>query len=292
MFVKKMLKISAVFVFVTIFYVSSAFAADETVLTVGSVKLSETDVLQMLASTAGGNKMMVGMILGQSTVKERKEVVGQMADAVLFAEAAKSAGLDRRSDIAFQIKWQTMQTLLQAYLQQLSAKWYMSDKAMRTYYDNHQQEFVQEAAAQARHILTETESDALSAALQIYKTKDFAKVAAEYSRDPNTANNGGELGWVEKGLMTASVDKAIEGAKIGSLVGPVKSEFGWHIIEVTARRDAKQLTFEEASEEVVQRLQRQYIDNELDALKKKHKVVIDEKLLENLGGIPAPAESK
>ena len=111
MFVKKMLKISAVFVFVTIFYVSSAFAADETVLTVGSVKLSETDVLQMLASTAGGNKMMVGMILGQSTVKERKEVVGQMADAVLFAEAAKSAGLDRRSDIAFQIKWQTMQTL-------------------------------------------------------------------------------------------------------------------------------------------------------------------------------------
>ena len=290
MFVKKMLKISAVFVFVTIFYVSSAFAADETVLTVGSVKLSETDVLQMLASTAGGNKMMVGMILGQSTV--RKEVVGQMADAVLFAEAAKSAGLDRRSDIAFQIKWQTMQTLLQAYLQQLSAKWDMSDKAMRTYYDNHKQEFVQAAAAQARHILTETESDALSAALQIYKTKDFAKVAAEYSRDPNTANNGGELGWVEKGLMTASVDKAIEGAKIGSLVGPVKSEFGWHIIEVTARRDAKQLTFEEASEEVVQRLQRQYIDNELDALKKKHKVVIDEKLLENLGGIPAPAESK
>ena len=256
MFVKKMLKISAVFVFVTIFYVSSAFAADETVLTVGSVKLSETDVLQMLASTAGGNKMMVGMILGQSTVKERKEVVGQMADAVLFAEAAKSAGLDRRSDIAFQIKWQTMQTLLQAYLQQLSAKWDMSDKAMRTYYDNHKQEFVQAAAAQARHILTETESDALSAALQIYKTKDFAKVAAEYSRDPNTANNGGELGWVEKGLMTASVDKAIEGAKIGSLVGPVKSEFGWHIIEVTARRDAKQLTFEEASEEVVQRLQR------------------------------------
>ena len=292
MFVKKMLKISAVFVFVTIFYVSSAFAADETVLTVGSVKLSETDVLQMLASTAGGNKMMVGMILGQSTVKERKEVVGQMADAVLFAEAAKSAGLDRRSDIAFQIKWQTMQTLLQAYLQQLSAKWDMSDKAMRTYYDNHKQEFVQAAAAQARHILTETESDALSAALQIYKTKDFAKVAAEYSRDPNTANNGGELGWVEKGLMTASVDKAIEGAKIGSLVGPVKSEFGWHIIEVTARRDAKQLTFEEASEEVVQRLQRQYIDNELDALKKKHKVVIDEKLLEILGGIPAPAESK
>ncbi len=292
MFVKKMLKISAVFVFVTIFYVSSAFAADETVLTVGSVKLSETDVLQMLASTAGGNKMIVGMSLGQSTEKERKEVVGQMADAVLFAEAAKSAGLDRRSDIAFQIKWQTMQTLLQAYLQQLSAKWDMSDKAMRTYYDNHKQEFVQAAAAQARHILTETESDALSAALQIYKTKDFAKVAAEYSRDPNTANNGGELGWVEKGLMTASVDKAIEGAKIGSLVGPVKSEFGWHIIEVTARRDAKQLTFEEASEEVVQRLQRQYIDNELDALKKKHKVVIDEKLLENLGGIPAPAESK
>lgn len=292
MLVRKTLKVMAIFVFVGLLSVTPSFAADEPALTVGSVQMSETEILQMLASTAGGNNMMVGMILGQSTLKDRKELLNQMADAIIFSEAAKNAGLDRRSDIAFQLKWQGMQTLLQAYLQQISSKWDLSEKAMQTYYNTHKNEFVQAAAAKTRHILTETEGDALTAALQIYKTKDFGKVASEYSRDPNTANNGGELGWVEKGMMAVSVDKAINEAKVGSLVGPVKSEFGWHIIEVTDRRPAKQLSFSEASDEVVQRLQRQYLDKELTALKKKYTISINDKILENLGGVPAPAEQK
>ncbi|MCE5201919.1 MAG: peptidylprolyl isomerase [Synergistaceae bacterium] len=287
MLFKKILKTAAVFMFVMTVSVSVAFAADDAVLTVGSATLNEKEILQMLAGTVGGNDMMVGMMLSQSTLKDRVALVNQMADAVIFAEAAKSKGLESHPDVAFQIKWQTIQLLIQAYFQEAGTKWDMGNNAMKKYYDTHLGEFVQAPAAHTRHILCNTEADAVNAVLEIYRTKDFAKVAADYSRDPNTAQNGGDLGWVEKGTMDPAVDEAIEKARVGSLAGPVKSGFGWHVIEVLERRPQKQLTFKEASEEVAQRLQRSYIDKELASLREKFKVEINEDSLSNLGGIPA-----
>lgn len=289
---KKVTKVIAVFLFVLLIGTSAAIAADKPVLTVGTSTLDEKEVLNLMATTTGGNQMMVGLMLAQSTLPERVDLVNQMAHALLFAEAAKTRGLDSRPDVAFQIKWQTMQILMQAYFEQNASKWDMSEKAVRNYYDTHKDDFYQKPGTHTRHILTQTEGDALNAALEVYKTKDFAKVASEYSRDPNSANNGGDLGWVEKGMMVAPVEAAIDGASVGSLVGPVKSDYGWHIIEVTERRPGRQLTFDESGERAVQGLQREYLENELKELEAKFSVNIDEKALENLGGIPAPAAAQ
>lgn len=289
---KKVTKLIALFSFVVLVAASAAMAADKPVLTVGTSTLDEKEVLNLMATTTGGNQMMVGLMLAQSTLPERVDLVNQMAHALLFAEAARSKGLEARPDIAFQIKWQTMQILMQGYFEQNASKWDMSEKAVRNYYDTHKEEFYQKPGAHTRHILSQTEGDALNAALEVYKTKDFAKVASEYSRDPNSAKNGGDLGWVEKGMMVAPVEAAIEGASVGSLVGPVKSDYGWHIIEVTERRPGKQLSFEDSAERAVQGLQKQYLENELKELQAKFSVNIDEEALKNLGGVPAPAAAK
>ena len=289
---KKVTKLIALFSFVVLVAASAAMAADKPVLTVGTSTLDEKEVLNLMATTTGGNQMMVGLMLAQSTLPERVDLVNQMAHALLFAEAARSKGLEARPDIAFQIKWQTMQILMQGYFEQNASKWDMSEKAVRNYYDTQKEEFYQKPGAHTRHILSQTEGDALNAALEVYKTKDFAKVASEYSRDPNSAKNGGDLGWVEKGMMVAPVEAAIEGASVGSLVGPVKSDYGWHIIEVTERRPGKQLSFEESAERAVQGLQKQYLENELKELQAKFSVNIDEEALKNLGGIPAPAAAQ
>lgn len=286
---------SAVFVSILVFLMLSASfasAEDEKIVSVGSESLNSSEVLQMLTATAGGNPMVMNMILAQSTLKDRTSMVSQMADALLFAEEAKTTGLYTRSDVAFQIKWQVCQILLKAYLEQASAKWDMSEAALHKYYDANKTEFVLKPAAHVRHILTENESDASNAALQIYKTKDFAKVAAEYSRDPNTAKNGGDLGWVEKGSLDAAVEKAVQDARIASIVGPVKSEFGWHVIEVLERRPQKQMTFDEAREAIIQSVQKMYLDASVKELKKKYPVTINEKALSTLGGVKAPEEGK
>lgn len=286
---KKITKVFTVLSFTLLLGASVVMAADKPVLSVGTSTLNSEEVLNMIATTAGGNQMMVGLMLAQATLPERIEMVNQMAHALLFAEGAKSKGLDSRSDIAFQIKWQTIQILTQAYFEQNASKWDMSEKSVKNYYDTHLGEFYDAPAAHTRHILTETEGEALNAAMEIYRTKDFAKVATEYSKDPSCTQNGGDLGWIEKGAMTPPVDEAIQSASLGSLVGPIKSDFGWHVVEVIERRPGKQLSFQESGERAVQGLQRQYFNDELKKLEAKYGVKIDEEALANIGGIPAPA---
>ena len=72
--------------------------------------------------------------------------------------------------------------------------------------------------------------------------KDFAALAREYSKDPSNASKGGDLGWFTHGRMVAPFDKAAFAAKVGEIVGPVRTQFGWHIIKVTGR-DKRELKF-------------------------------------------------
>lgn len=264
---------------------------DRTVLTVGSETFSESEILRLITSSAGGNEMMVTLMLAQSGLDDRRVIVEQIADVVLFAEAAKDEKFDTKADIAFQIRWQTMQTLLQAYFEQISAKWDYSEAAVRKYYNEHRGDFVRNEAVKASHILTATESDALMAGLEA-RASDFGAAAQKYSRDPNTAQNGGELGWVEKGMMVAPVEEAIMKGKPGDIIGPVQSEYGWHIIKIEERRAGGQLTFEESREDARQGLEHTYVDQELKRLKEKYPITVNNEALGTIGGIPAPEPAK
>lgn len=260
------------------------------VVTAGQETLTDREMLQLLQSSAGGNVMMVGLMLTQSTLADRVEMANQMADTLLFAEGARLEGLAERDDIAFRLKWQRVQLLVEAYIQERSAKWDMSERALKNYYNAHKDEFVQAAGAHVRHILTSSESSATNAILDIYKDKDFAKTAEKFSRDTTTAARGGDLGWVEKGMMPEPLASEIEKAQLKSLSAPVKTDLGWHVFEVLERRPEKQLTFDEARKEVEQRMQMYYIDEDLKALREKLGVKVDEAALENLAGIPAAPE--
>lgn len=90
----------------------------------------------------------------------------------------------------------------------------------------------------ARHILVETEEEAQT----IYEMlttgkKDFAEVARESSKDTGSGANGGDLGWFGKGAMVAEFEQAAFSQKIGEIGKPVKSQFGYHIIQVLGRQE-------------------------------------------------------
>jgi len=284
--------ITLLFAALAIAMATAAFAADggAPVIQAGSQTLNENEVLQVLGSSAGGNPMMVGMMLAQATSKDRLEMANQIADALVFAEAAQKTGLDKNPDTAFKIKWQTIQTLVEAYLGEAGKKLDVSEKAMKKYYDGHKGEFIQAPASHVLHILCETEKEAADVKAEIEKTKDFAKVAAAKSKDPNSAPGGGDLGWVEKGTLDKDFENAADAAQLNELVGPVKSAYGWHILKVTERRPQKQLSYDEAVQEVSQRMQHNFVDEQLHAAKKTIAVKIDQKALDNLGGMAAPAE--
>ncbi|WP_029408056.1 peptidylprolyl isomerase [Thiomicrorhabdus sp. Milos-T2] len=88
--------------------------------------------------------------------------------------------------------------------------------------------------ATARHILVDTEEQCNQLKEQIANGADFADVAKANSNCPSSAN-GGDLGQFGPGMMVPEFDKVVFSADVGSVEGPVKTQFGYHLLEVTSR---------------------------------------------------------
>ena len=95
-------------------------------------------------------------------------------------------------------------------------------------------------------------------AAQVRKNpKSFAEVAKKESQDPGSAARGGDLGFFRRGAMVKPFEDAVFKAKKGEIVGPVESDFGFHVIEVTDVKPAKVKTLAEASPEIEATLKKQ-----------------------------------
>ena len=87
----------------------------------------------------------------------------------------------------------------------------------------------------ARHILVPTEESARTVRGLLQAGGDFAALALAFSQDQGSAPNGGDLGWFGKGVMVAPFEEAAFSLKVGEFSEPIKSDFGYHIIQVLAR---------------------------------------------------------
>ncbi|MDX1396245.1 MAG: peptidylprolyl isomerase [Gemmatimonadota bacterium] len=90
--------------------------------------------------------------------------------------------------------------------------------------------------ATARHILVDTEEQAEQLKADIEGGADFADVAREHSNCPSS-RDGGNLGSFGKGQMVPEFEEVVFSAEVGTVQGPVKTQFGHHLIEVTNRTD-------------------------------------------------------
>ncbi|MEK4230667.1 peptidylprolyl isomerase [Solibacillus sp. FSL H8-0538] len=109
----------------------------------------------------------------------------------------------------------------------------VTDEEIKAYYDEASKEL------NARHILVADEATANEVIEKLNAGGDFAKLAKEYSSDPGSAANGGELGWFTVGKMVAPFSDAAYALKIDEISAPVQSEHGFHIIQVTDKRDVE-----------------------------------------------------
>lgn len=109
----------------------------------------------------------------------------------------------------------------------------VSDDEIKTYYETNKNDFKEQPdQVKARHILVDTEKEALNLKKQIEEGADFAELAKKHSKDTASAENGGDLGHFMRGQMVPEFENAAFSLNAGEVSEPVKTQFGYHIIKV------------------------------------------------------------
>lgn len=130
----------------------------------------------------------------------------------------------------------------------VSADVRVNEDEAESFYLTHKELYSASTLIRAAHIVVETEGQARMAAEQISRGEDFARLAQAVSQDVATRNNGGDMGWVEKGTLDPAFEQAAFGLATGQVSGVVRASDGFHVIKVLERRDAYTLPFEQVKD--------------------------------------------
>jgi peptidyl-prolyl cis-trans isomerase D len=160
-------------------------------------------------------------------------------------------------------------------LAQLAAKVTVDDAQLKTFYEEQKsktpERFLQAEQRRVRHILlavNDPKEDAVVKAKaegilkRAQSGEDFAKLAKEFSQDPGSAAQGGDLGWSERKIFVGPFADAAFGMKVDEIRGPVKTQFGYHILKLDGIQPPSVKTFEQAKAE----LETEYKRNEAERL--------------------------
>ena len=107
----------------------------------------------------------------------------------------------------------------------------VTDADIKAYYDSHKAQFMQPESREVQHILVKQKSLADEIYVKLKNGADFAALAKKYSQDPGSKGDGGKF-TAYKGKTVKPFDKFVFSAKVGELSRPIKTSFGWHVIEV------------------------------------------------------------
>ncbi|GBC84862.1 Peptidyl-prolyl cis-trans isomerase D [bacterium HR11] len=141
---------------------------------------------------------------------------------------------------------------------------FVDQTAIEKYYADHKDQFMEPERVHARHVLVSTQKRSEDEARQRAETvrarlkagEDFAKVAREYSDDPGTREKGGDLGWFERGRMVPEFEQAAFSLAVGQVSEPIRTAYGFHIIQVLEKRPPRVRPLSEVREEIRRSLAR------------------------------------
>jgi foldase protein PrsA len=128
---------------------------------------------------------------------------------------------------------------------------------IKAYFDKNHAAFDKPAEVRARHILVADLKTADKIEADLKAGQRFSVLAEKYSMDPGSKDKGGELGWFRRGQMVPAFDKAAFSLPIGKISAPVKSPFGYHIIQVQQRQPAVMATLANSSARIESLLRQQ-----------------------------------
>lgn len=229
---------------------------DETMLTKAAV--DQLVAMELLAQAAAEAKLTVDPSEVKAALEQEKKAMG---GEQAFAQALAGAGLTE-AELA---RMEEQRLMVQKFIAaEIAPKASVSDADVEAYYKGHPEEFQHEEQLKLQMILTrpagqdekaenEAKAQAEAAAKRVASGEDFAKVAKEVSQD-TSAQRGGEVGWVRKGMLLPELEAPVFALKPGEVSQVLKSQYGYHVFRVAERRPAGQYALAEVKENLRQML--------------------------------------
>ncbi len=208
-------------------------------------------------------------------------IVEYLIERRLLAQQAIREGMGEDNEYKTRIVFYQAKALRDAYFEK-KLKALITDEMVRAKYEEQAALVKPVERFRAKHILVATEQEAKDIAAKLKKGEKFDDLAKKFSLD-GSKDFGGDLGYFTSDEMVAEFATATKALKKGQTSGPVKTEFGWHIINLIDRQDGGPRPLKEVNAAIKLVLLRQAVQNKVDELRKQAKIeMIDPGLKEML----------
>ncbi len=198
-------------------------------------------------------------------------LLDNMIDLNLVSQAAEKEKIQDTPEFKKMMKDFQKQLMARYYLEQKAKKSQTKEK-LQALYEQFKKDNPPQEEMSAAHILLKTEKEAKDVIKQLEKGADFAELANKVSE--NKGLEGGDLGYFTRELMVPEFSEAAFAMKEGEISKqPVKTKFGYHIIKAGPRRLAETPKFEDVEDELMQMQAAQSVEETMQQLRKKAKVV-------------------
>ncbi len=209
---------------------------------------------------------------GRSDTPElRAAVRDELIARELFVQEAEKKGLARNSDVQRQLENARQEILIRATIRDHLKAHPITDEEIQAEYDRLKTQ-VGEKEYRPSHILVETDDEAKAIIAQLKKGAKFEELAKK-SKDPGSAQSGGDLDWNTPGTFVKEFSDAMVKLEKGKYTEePVKSQFGWHVIRLDDVREAKAPPLEQVRPQIQQELERKRVQQLQQDLRAKAKI--------------------
>ncbi|WP_250519449.1 peptidylprolyl isomerase [Caballeronia sp. NCTM1] len=254
------LKKTRVWVLLAAFAAAPAFAQNIAVVNGTPIPTSRANALvkQLVAQGQQDSPQL------QQAVRE--ELINR---EILMQEAARE-GIATRPDVTAQVAVAQQTVVLRALIEDFVKKNTPTDAEIKARYDELVKQNGGGKELHLHHILVEDEAQAKDLIAKIKAGASFEDLAKQYSKDPGSGKNGGDLDWSSPSAYVPEFGAAAEKLKKGEMTSePVKTQFGWHIIRLDDARDVAPPPFDQVKAQIAQQMQQEKLQAFEEGLRNK-----------------------
>jgi parvulin-like peptidyl-prolyl isomerase len=248
---------------------ATSIVASDILVTVNGKNITKQDAEAFVSATAPNAHW------SQLSPEQKALVKKTLVEKALFSELAKKEGIDKSPEFKKNMQKIADELMVNMWMKKQMDSAVVSDSEAKAFYEKNKAKFLMPETVHARHILVKSEKEANDIIKQMkglsgekLKTK-FIELAKAKSTGPS-GPKGGDLGTFKKGQMVPAFSKAVWALKPGEITTkPVKTQFGYHVIYLESKNEAKPVSYEMVKDKIIATLKQQEFAKKISEIAKE-----------------------